>query len=85
MAGAQLILLLVAALAASCRALPVADVLETDMQRHPELDADSASGRRLLQTDTFDWASLVPEGGFQKVSSALGHTSRAKRACCCQL
>lgn len=63
-------MLLVASLAVGCLALSVTDVLDVDMQRHPELYTDEATGRRLLQDDSFDWASLVPEGGFQQVRAA---------------
>jgi hypothetical protein len=76
--------LLVSTLAVGCQALSVDDVLEVDMQRHPELYTKAATGRQLLlQHNTFDWASLVPKGGFQKVRAACTRTRCAMQASRC--
>jgi hypothetical protein len=86
MARGVIVMLVVATLAVGCQALSVTDVLEVDMQRHPELYTDEATGRRLLQGGTFDWASLVPEGGFQQVRAARKPVPHARPCmCCCQL
>jgi hypothetical protein len=86
MAQSVMAILLLATLAVGCQALSVTDVLEVDMQRHPELYTDEATGRRLLQGGTFDWASLVPEGGFQQVRAAHSLRPHARPCmCCCQL
>lgn len=76
-----MLVLLLATLTVGCQALSVTDVLERDMQQHPELYTDDATGRRLLQDDSFDWASLVPEGGFQQVSAACSPAPCARHAC----